>query len=214
MGKAYFKKHLIPITFLLFLQTGILSVTGCTTTPNFKTAAEHIPPGFSVKALPVFILPEADSKNGIRAIFLDNSKKNILSITVVFADEDHPSAFTDFIYDIYRHFKYKRTEDVETFNYYYSKQSDIKNGFPEKVIFPTTYSKNQPFFTKDVKHYTETVAFSAFTLKENRPLIFINTWNHLFSENNNNRDLKLNTIENYPVYIGSRADVEKLYRGR
>ena len=214
MKKVYFKKHLSIIIALFFIQISIMFFTGCTTTPNFKGTARQVPPGFSVKALPIFILPRADVKNGIKALFLDNSKKNVLSITVVFADEDHPSAFTDFIYDIYRRFKYKRTEDVETFDYYYSKQSNIKNGFPEKVVFPTTYSNNQPFFTKDVKHYSQSIKFSAFTLKENRPLIFINTWNHLFSENNNNRDLKLQTIENYPIFIGSRADVEKLYRGK
>ena len=213
MKKVSFKNlFMLPVLFLMLMFS--LLFTGCTTTPNFQKTAKKIPTGFSVKALPIFILPEADIKNSIKAVFLDNSEKNVLSITVVFADEDHPSAFTDFIYDIYRRFKYKRTEDVETFYYYYAKQSDIKKGSPQKIVFPTTYSGNQPFFTKDVKHYSRTVQFSAFTLKENRPLIFINTWNHLFSENNNNRDLKLMTIETYPVFIGSRADVEKLYRGK
>ena len=208
--KKYFSA---VIPFVLVLSVSI-TFSGCVTSPDFKKAAEPVPQTFTLKAMPIFILPETDKKNGIKAVFFDNSIADILSVTVVFADEDHPSAFKDFIYDIYRRFKYKRTEDVETFEYRYVKQSDIKNGLPAEVVFPTTYSRNQTFFTKDVKHYSETVKFSSFTLRGNRPLIFINTWNHLFSENNNNRDLKLQVIDKYPVFRGSRADVEALYRSR
>ncbi len=223
-----------------------MTINGCTTTPNFETLAKKIPPQLEkegyTKTLPVFLLPEVDIKNGngLVAVFIAKTQGNDLSITVIFKDEDHPSPITDFFYDIYRRFKYHRTMDVETFFYKYngkrrenesSKTTKSREKFsvpiPTSISFPRTYSKDQIFFCKNVKHYSADIPFNNFLIMKSepckkkksgerypRPLIFVNTWNHMFGERNNNLDLKLATIANYPVYYGSREDVEKLYRGK
>ncbi len=232
----------IPSGFMVILSIGtfiMLAITGCTTTPKFETIAQKVPPQLEregyTKTLPIFLLPEVDIKNGngLVAVFISKTKKNELSITVIFKDEDHPSPITDFFYDIYRRFKYHRTMDVETFFYRYneSRYSKNKEGsavpIPVEISFPNTYSKDQVFFCKNVKHYTAIIPFKNFLIMKSgackskktgegypRPLVFVNTWNHMFGERNNNLGLKLTTISNYPVYYGSREDVEKLYRGK
>ena len=42
-------------------------------------------------------------------------------------------------------------------------------------------------------------------------MIFVNTWNHLLSNSNNNPQLDLEFVGDYPVYSGSRAEVQALY---
>ncbi len=221
-------KRIIGITYTAII---ILLIGACTTTPNFNKVAPKLPhqletEGYT-KTLPIFLLPEIDIKNGneLVAVFISKRQKNELSITVIFKDEDHPSAITDFLYDIYRRFKYHRTMDVETFYYRYPEKNDKGIPIPKSIYFHGTYSKNQIFSPKSVKHYTADIPFESFLKSKNplckkkkidtlfpRPLIFINTWNHMFGERNNNLNLKLVTIANYPVYYGNREDVERLYR--
>lgn len=153
-------------------------------------------------------------KNKIK-LFNELIKKNILKleITVVFKDEDHPDNLKDFFYDIYRRFKYHRVDDVETFFIYYE---ILKNPFiklqPLFVFFPDTYSYNQKFLEKHIKHYSDIIKIEDFKLIGKRPIIFINTWNHLFSNRNNNKNLELIDYSNYNIYKGSRQFVESTYR--
>ncbi len=232
MEKKSFKRYvLLPFTFIIVMFT----IGGCTTNPNFETVAPKVPQQLEkegyTKTLPIFLLPEVDIKNSndLVAIFISKTKKNELSITVIWKDEDYPSPITDFFYDIYRRFKYHRIMDVETFFYKYDNSfpSDTTVPVPKSIFFPGTYSRDQVFLCKNVKHYSAEIPFKNFLIMKSgqcskkkagngypRPLIFINTWNHMFGERNNNLDLKLATISDYPVYYGSREDVEKLYRGK
>ncbi len=201
----------ISVILLTVLTSGFL--TSCKSAPNFREVAKRPPKGFTVKALPVFMIPEVDIKNGndIVSVFIYREDSKTLSVTVVFQDEDHPSWITDRLYDIYRRFKYKRKMDVETFKLLFADKSDMISALPVSISFPGTYSESQVFFTRNVKHYSKTVTLDRFTMIGERPVIYVNTWNHLFSEKNNNLDLKLVTRKDYPVYWGSRQDVEALY---
>lgn len=48
-----------------------------------------------------------------------------------------------------------------------------------------------------------------------RILIYINTWNHMFSEKNNNPHREdLITLRDYPLYQGTRQEVEAFYQDK
>jgi hypothetical protein len=55
------------------------------------------------------------------------------------------------------------------------------------------------------------IPFDEFAHDGDRPIIAINTWNHLFGQVNNNADRECVTCSAYPIYVGSRADVEHLF---
>ena len=158
---------------------------------------------------PVFIMPTSDMErgNGIEAIFFDQRETAdgaVIEITVVFLDEDHPSLLVDGLYDIYRRFRYHRVKDVETFFLYFS-----VNGIPfSRFEFPGTYAGEQSFYKKDVEHFSAVVPAVSFEYIESRAIIHVTTWNHMFRETATDTGIATTAIVDYPVYPGSRADVE------
>ncbi|MBN2049814.1 MAG: hypothetical protein JW760_05165 [Spirochaetales bacterium] len=163
------------------------------------------------KIKPVFIVPAADIKkgNGIEAVFFDQRGTEdgaVLEITVVFYDEDHPSALTDGLYDFYRSLKYRRVRDVETFFFHYN----ILGVERSRIDFPGTYAEDQAFYKKGVEHFSAEVPAARFEYAGSRPVIYVTTWNHLFRESAVEQDLETLTVDDYPVYPGSRAEVESL----
>jgi hypothetical protein len=158
--------------------------------------------------LPIFVVPEKDlaGGNGILAVFVA-VRPGEAEITVVFADEDHPSAPADGIYDSYRRRKWGRIEDVETFVYEYAEGTPTA-GPPRAIRFGSTYSREQRFDVALAEHFGETVAIDRFERDGDRPLLHVNTWNHLFAERSTNPGLACRRVADYEVRRGSRADAE------
>ncbi len=157
---------------------------------------------------PIFILPADDSRNSISSVFINQTcsgDRLTSEITVVFSDEDHPNGLIDLLYDGYRQMKYGRSADVETFTIH------SQHGVIEKIDFKHVYAADQTFYFAQVQHYDATPAGSTFEYEGNRPVIYINTWNHMFSETDNNPALQKLIIRTYPTYPGSRMDVEALF---
>lgn len=169
--------------------------------------------------LPVFVLSEIDYKNKNQIIGLslfiknESTDEKLIEYTILFNDEDYPNFFINFIYDIFRSFKYKRIIDTESFFINYIKVSDDiwKVDF---VDFPDDYSSDQTFFEKKVKHYPAKIEGSAFEKINDRTVIYVNTWNHMFSNVDNNKSLAKKIIESYKIYFGSRSDVEKQFNNK
>lgn len=165
--------------------------------------------------LPIFYLPIVDIQNGngIASVYYDineDTSTYSIEITVVFADEDHPSKIFDFVYDLFRKQKYKRKEDVETFFIYIDKNLQL-----EKIEFnyndTGTYSGEQEFFIKRPKHFSKSIFGKDFKFEGKRPIIYINTWNHMFGEKPTSK-LEYQRIDNYTLNFGSRKQVEKTFR--
>ncbi|MCK4665403.1 hypothetical protein KAU33_01555 [Candidatus Dependentiae bacterium] len=165
--------------------------------------------------LPIFYLPIVDIQNGngITSVYYDineDTSTYSIEITVVFADEDHPSKIFDFVYDLFRKQKYKRKEDVETFYIYIDKNFQL-----EKIDFnyngTGTYSGEQKFFIKRPKHFSKIISGRDFKLEGKRPIIYINTWNHMFSEKPTSK-LEYKRIDKYTLKFGSRKQVENTFR--
>lgn len=162
---------------------------------------------------PVFYMPESDIEkgNGIESVFFDVKEIESgysVECTVVFLDEDHPCKLIDWAYDLIRRIKYKRVKDIETFYLNFDNQGNLK-----EVKFEYngkgTYAGAQEFDKGDVKHFTATIPSEEFEIKEGRVLIYINTWNHMFSELKR-EGLKYKEIGDYQFEAGSRADKFKL----
>lgn len=171
---------------------------------------------FEKEFLPVFIVPEIDYKKnndiiGVSLFFIKNEEnEKLIEYTVLFKDEDHPASFINFIYDIYRSFKYKRIIDTESFLIDFIKTADgyWKVNF---VNFPDDYSSNQVYFEKNAKHFSLKLEGNIFEKKDNRIIIYINTWNHMFSSIDTNLNLEKKVIESYTTYSGNRKEVEKQF---
>jgi len=124
---------------------------------------------------------------------------NTNEITIVFIDEDYPNKIIDLLYDIYRFFKWGRIYDIETFHL-----------IDDKLVFSDTYCNSDSYFQLDDLHEYKEMKLEEFEKLNNEPLVYVSTWNHMFSSKSlKNTDYV--TIElKYPKR-GSRIDVEKIY---
>lgn len=167
--------------------------------------------------LPIFLQPWVDingrlfpyfegSNDLIKVYHFYWSSTGEIEITAVFRDEDHPIWDTE--YDLIRLAQNGRIEDIETF--FINVDS---SGNPQSISFnyggTGTYSGTQQFFVLFPDHISETVQASEFSWSGTRPHVYINTWNHLFGEDDNNRDLSDKTWTTYTSAEGTRADAEE-----
>jgi len=146
----------------------------------------------------IFMVPTFDMDNPIIEVYAQVSEEGT-EVTVIFLDEDHPNPIVDFIYDIFRFFKYGRVKDVETFFI-----------FENEVYFPGVYASTTSFFETENLHHTKRVGIENFEIYDGETIIYVNTWNHMFCEK------PLPGIPYVPVVvnsflIGSREDVEKIH---
>lgn len=188
---------------LFFLLLPLLP--GCRSFPELEKSAAPQPLPF------VLLVPHRDHRNPLEAVFLhsDTVGETIRQeFTLVFADEDQPFFLFDWIYDGFRKKHYARKKDTETF-YFYSHRGAAA---PDSVGFPGTYSGGQGFRKGLVEHHSRCFAAAGLTLEKNRPLIYVNTWNHLFSPADENAGMKKDTLRTAPMLTGSRWQAEGLLR--
>ena len=130
-----------------------------------------------LKMIPVIYQPNIDAwKNILREIQV-HPVNNGHEVTLVFEDENlREHGVFDFIYRIYRFFKYGRTVDIETF--------EIQDG---QFDFRKIYSGDHTLF-KDSIHETKKVGIKYYFQDTNHPVVFVNTSNHALAEKDNNHD--------------------------
>lgn len=201
--------------FLLLF--GFVALVACTTicilvfktwpTPDLERVATPLSSASEAAPLPIFVVPQCDASNSIVAVFVHRRSKKTLSLSVVFADEDHPWPLVDQGYDVYRWSAFKRVMDVETLVY----RGLRAQRAPANIDLRDVYSGEQSFEVSRPKHLDKVVAWSAFTFEGERPVIFVNTWNHMFGETTTNPGLPVTYVRDYPLYEGSRADVERFF---
>lgn len=160
--------------------------------------------------LPIFSQPSFDSQNGIVEVFCEESvDASKISVTVVFKDEDHPCWLADIPYDIYRFFRYGRIFDIETF--YLCLNAD---GSLQGIEFPGVYAGDHRFEdTKDL-HGSAYITADEILFLEQRPVVYVNTWNHMFGPKPS-FDLNAETLLfEYPLSPGGRDAAEVKYSWR
>ena len=190
-------------------------LTACAT-PNFKRTGRPLAAAEQRVSLPVFAVPTVDGRQGnqLLALFVDASKGDEVTLTAVWADEDIQAPLLDLLYDWQRWGQWHRLADVESFSYRYTDFTGATGSpkpQPASITFPNTYSGAQTWDVLPADHHGATLAAEEFLWLDGRPVIFVNTWNHLLSNSNNNPQLDLEFVGDYPVYSGSRAEVQALY---
>lgn len=222
----------LPIMKLrpLIIAPLVLAPLSTCPAPDFQQVAT--PPSLEEQRilLPVFRVPTSDWDCPILGVFIDWSNPDSVELNVVTADEDNPYIFLDWpydadrwwgIFDLYETPPYitidlssdggHRVADVESIQYNIQSAPVMGDIFPDQIIFDGTWSDDQTWSTPFVLHYSKTYDGSEFELVDGRPVIYINTWNHLFSATNNNPNKALREIKDYPVYSGTRAEIESFY---
>tara|TARA_Y100000780_G_scaffold232505_2_gene264927 strand:- start:6681 stop:7223 length:543 start_codon:yes stop_codon:yes gene_type:complete len=121
-----------------------------------------------------------------------------VKLDVVWSDEYHPNCLFDFFYRIYRSFKYNRTRDVQTLYLDYNNtqlNSVFSNNFTERGL---TFDS-----TKNLRHESHTYSMNQLDVgPDGTRTIYVSTWNHIFSQHDNNPDLDkqiLNVGRDIPV---------------
>lgn len=120
---------------------------------------------------------------------------------------------------------YRRVADVETIELRLSPDRGTKEreatdgGHPdggrslEAIHFPGTYSAGQSWNVLLARHHSATIPAARFEREGGRPVLHVNTWNHLFSNEGNNPGAPHRLVTDYPVYRGTRGEVQALFDG-
>lgn len=156
-----------------------------------------------------------DRKNQMQTLYVA-MYENGTELTLLFLDEDRPNACGDCFYDTIRRPLFGRYSDIESIII-------INN----EVHFPGTYSGDQIWKTVTPAHMERIVDLTTFERnEENNPILWINTWNHLIGEKNNNTSMTITfqkaqaaggieSLQNkdFVVRKGSRAEVDARFKG-
>ncbi|PJZ31637.1 surface adhesion protein Lsa23 [Leptospira kmetyi] len=191
----------------------ILLLTGCSPAkkelPRFSSELEC-----SNEEIPIWIQPSDDVKDGndLEIIYCNkretpNGKR--IELSLVFRDERHPSFWKDAVYRIYRGFKYGRHKDIESLRLQFSNTGELST-----VHLKNVYSGDQKFSQDPVQHFDSVLKADAFSKEEKKPILYINTWNHMFSEKDQNPELSKKKFNNVELRTGSREELDAFYSGK
>lgn len=145
-------------------------------------------------------IPTFDKSNSIHSIYYyDHGDRR--EVTVVFWDEDHPNPFVDFVYDIYRFFKWGRLYDIETFFV-----------LKDRVLFEDDYCDSYSYYQLEDLHSRAEIPIDDFEKIDNNVIVYISTWNHMFSNKPLPNTEYISAGQSH--FRGTRKDVEKIYSWR
>lgn len=158
--------------------------------------------------------PETDVKSGneLLAVYCKSEmipQGSELQISLVFRDEIHPNSWKDFFYRIYRRFRYGRTYDIESFRLKLD-----PNGKPVSLELANVYSGDQIFLQDPVEHFDKTLPSSQMKEKNSIPILYSNTWNHMFGEKDNNPDLPKQELPIAGSRFGTRSQLDDYFGGK
>lgn len=158
--------------------------------------------------------PETDVKSGneLLAVYCKSEmipQGSELQISLVFRDEIHPNSWKDFFYRIYRRLRYGRTYDIESFRLKLD-----PNGKPVSLELANVYSGDQIFLQDPVEHFDKTLSSSQMKEKNSIPILYSNTWNHMFGEKDNNPDLPKQELPIAGTRFGTRSQLDDYFGGK
>ncbi|GAQ92068.1 hypothetical protein KFL_009160040 [Klebsormidium nitens] len=187
------------------------------------------------RCAPIFMQPEVDVRkgNGLVKLFFefqhDGQGRLCCDLVVVLESEEsyprfnlearNPIATT--FYRSFNKLKFGRTADL---NYLTFRGVDLQpeSPLPWASIYSFDHSGDQslmhgnkgscgPWFSL-FYHYKKDVSYGEWQRKGDRPLVYLNTQNHMMGEVNRNPDLPLKAWETYLLGVGSQATAEAYAR--
>jgi hypothetical protein len=189
--------------FVFFVLFGL----ACLLSSCYSFRLSKVLPPLADRFRPIFCIPACDTKNPLEQVyyfFKPGNGERVLELSLVFKDEDQPFFLADWAYDLFRRFKYHRKKDIETLYLHF----DAVSGLLKSIDFGDAYSGDQKFSKAIVKHFRSILLAAQIKQQQGRPLLFINTWNHLLAEYDTNPALSKTTYADYLCVEGSRQDAE------
>lgn len=205
-GATYAEKFVFISLSILVIITAIFYCFHSDSDTPFSTLQVK-PPEY----LPIICQPEEDQKKILVVYYHKYPNTNITEFTLVFAGEEHPNRFVNKIYTIIRILRYHRVEDMESFYITINEKGKLQ-GVNFSYMDVGTYSDKQTYNTFYPKHCIRQIPYSEFEFSNNRPHIYVNTWNHLLGEKNNNPELSYAVWEDYPLLVGTRKKAESDFK--
>lgn len=86
-------------------------------------------------------------------------------------NESHPNPAIDYAYKLFRQVWYGRNTDIETITYYPQTSTTVLHG---------TSAGKQRWSTLFPSHLDHIFYQSDMTFEQKRPILYVNTWNHMF----------------------------------
>lgn len=197
-----------PRLLHLLAPLAFLSLTiHCNPQPTISLPSQEC----SLDRLPILVQPVRDVENNnelVSSYCAAYAREDgvTMELSFVFADEDKPGSVIDSLYDTYRLLRYRRKQDVETVQMHFDKMDNLLD-----LEFDTTYSGSQKFYESEGKHFTSRIQASRFESIDGRIVLYVNTWNHMFSETDNNPELRKDVRTDYPVFSASRDELDASY---
>ncbi|RHX80191.1 surface adhesion protein Lsa23 [Leptospira yasudae] len=209
--ESMFVRYILPfgIRILLITVTGTACSGPKNELPTFSPNLEC-----SEKEIPLLIQPEHDIEDGNRLEVVYCNQRETpsgkrIELSLVFQDERHPAKWKDVLYRIYRGFKYGRNKDIESFRLQFSKTGELST-----VHLKNVYSGEQRFNEDPVQHFDSVLKAEQLRKEEGKPVLFINTWNHMFSEKDQNPELAKKKLQGIELRTGSREELDAFYQGK
>ncbi|TGK23660.1 surface adhesion protein Lsa23 [Leptospira stimsonii] len=202
----FFRRILILALFLFWISNCEI---GKNDLPHFTGNPEC-----SLEELPVFVQPANDIEDGnsLEAVYCsarETSSGKRIELSLVFRDERHPSAWKDFVYRIYRKFRYGRSKDIESLRIQFS-----KTGEWSAIHLKNVYGGDQSFDADPVKHLDSILKPDLMKHDQKRPILYVNTWNHMFAETDKNPNLEKKILTEFEIRFGTREDLDGFYGGK
>ena len=146
---------------------------------------------FKYKVVPIIYQPAFDSlSNFVREVHCALIEKNRIEVSIIFENEQlRRYKFLNYIYEKYRHLRYGRVKDIETFRIHIDSQT--MNDNKKYFTFENIYSNGHDI-TYDTIHGNPSPPerkVKYYFIDYYHPIVFINTSNHAMSESDNNHDL-------------------------
>lgn len=201
---------IIVVLFLLLLLVMLYFNLQASNASKIKLNAKK---AIKEQFIPILIQPTIDlPRNNFESAYYVASETadrgQLVELTLVFRNETNPNRILDFIYTPFRRLKYGRYADIETLSIKLDQNKQL-----EWIDFSYkgkgTYSGNQRYDTATPRHISKKIIAEKFLFKNDRPVIYINTWNHLFAEVNTNKELELTEWTDYPLVKGDRRIAEQ-----
>ena len=147
--------------------------------------------------MPLFAQHITDNDDGIIGIILkpDLDNETIINADLIWKDEIHPCFCIDWIYRVYRHFKYGRTYDVQSIKYNYDNNLKIYN------IYSSNWADEGSSWNICIaKHRCFKYQIDKFEKIYDTPIIYVSTWNHMYSLKQLDINLEFNKDKKPKIY--------------
>ncbi|TGM57835.1 surface adhesion protein Lsa23 [Leptospira adleri] len=202
-----FSRKILIFSFFLFWIAGCK--IGKSELPDFTGNPEC-----KSEELPIFVQPEndIDDGNSLEVVYCsarETPSGKRIELSLVFQDERHPSPWKDFVYRIYRKFRYGRSKDIESLRVQFSEKGEWS-----AIHLKNVYSGDQTFDADPVSHLDSILKPDLMKLENKRPILYVNTWNHMFSETDRNPGLPKKTWSDFEIRFGTREDLDGFYGGK